>query len=102
MILDSINRGDLDIKKEMFNNILITGGNTLFQGFVERMQKQLYNYTSNTVKIKLVTHPSNSERKFSSWIGGSILSSLGTFHQMWLSKQEFDEHGSMIVERKCA
>jgi len=77
MIMDAINRGDLDIRKEMYSNILITGGNTLLPGFVERMQKQLYNYSSQSVKIKLITHPSNAERKFSTWIGGSILSSLG-------------------------
>ena len=77
MIMDSINRGDLDIRKEMYSNILVTGGNSLLPGFVERMQKQLYNYSSQSVKIKLITHPSNSERKFSTWIGGSILSSLG-------------------------
>ena len=42
------------------------------------------------------------ERMYSSWIGGSILSSLGTFHQLWLSKQEYEEHGGLIIERKCA
>jgi len=78
MIMDAISRGDLDIRKEMYSNILVIGGNTLLPGFIERMQKQLYNYTSQSAKIKLITHPSNSERKFSTWIGGSILSSLGT------------------------
>jgi len=78
MIMDAINRGDLDIRKEMYSNILVIGGNTLLPGFIERMQKQLYNYASQSAKIKLITHPSNSERKFSTWIGGSILSSLGT------------------------
>ena len=41
------------------------------------------------------------ERKYSVWIGGSILSSLSTFQQMWISKQEYDESGPGIVHRKC-
>lgn len=102
MIIDSINKSDLDIRKEMFNNIFVCGGNTLFAGFPERLQKQLLNASPQSVKIKVITHPTSAERRFSSWIGGSILSSLGTFHQLWLSKQEYDEHGAMIIERKCA
>lgn len=102
MIIDSINKGDLDIRKELYGNIFVCGGNTLFPNFPERLQKQLYSSSSQSVKIKIITHPSSSERKFSSWIGGSILSSLGTFHQLWLSKQEYEEHGAMIIERKCA
>jgi actin-related protein 4 len=41
------------------------------------------------------------ERKYASWIGGSILGSLGTFHQMWISKKEYDEHGPNIIEKRC-
>ena len=60
------------------------------------------NTNKQTFKIKIITHPSNTERKFSAWIGGSILSSLGTFHQLWLSLAEFEEHGASIIERKCS
>jgi actin-related protein len=42
-----------------------------------------------------------SEKKFSPWLGGSILSSLGSFQQMWMSKQEYEEHGAIMIERKC-
>lgn len=41
------------------------------------------------------------ERKYSAWIGGSILASLGTFQQMWVSKAEYDENGASISDRKC-
>jgi len=51
-------------------------------------------------KVKIAGN-SPTERKFASWIGGSILSSLGTFHQMWMSSQEYEEHGRSMVERKC-
>merc|ERR1712039_495385 len=51
-----------------------------------------------TMKIKVVAPP---ERKYSVWIGGSILASLSTFQQMWISKQEYDESGPSIVHRKC-
>merc|ERR1712130_349605 len=50
------------------------------------------------IKIKIIAPP---ERKYSVWIGGSILASLSTFQQMWISKQEYDECGPSIVHRKC-
>merc|ERR1712179_606549 len=51
-----------------------------------------------TIKIKIIAPP---ERKYSVWIGGSILASLSPFQQMWISKQEYDECGPSIVHRKC-
>ena len=101
-ILDAILKADVDTRKELGLNIFIGGGNTLFPNFPERMQKSLLNAAQPSLKIKIILHPSAAERKFSSWIGGSILSSLGTFHQLWLSKIEYEEHGALIIERKCA
>ena len=102
MVNDAISQADLEIKKELYSNIFLCGGNTLFSGFPERFQKQITNSNKQTFKIKIITHPSNTERKFSAWIGGSILSSLASFHQLWLSQAEFEEHGASIIERKCA
>ena len=101
MIDDAISKASVDIKRDLYGNIFVCGGNTLFGNFPDRLQKQLQEINKIT-KLKIITHPSITERKFSTWIGGSILSSLGSFHQFWLSKQEYEEHGDMIIERKCA
>jgi len=101
MVSESIGRTDLDIRKDLYNNIVVSGGNTLISGFVERVQKLVPEITLPNVKVKVIAHMP-TERRFSSWIGGSILSSLGSFQQMWMSKQEFDEHGAIMIERKCA
>jgi len=70
----------------------------LYQGIADRMQKELVELAPNTMKIKIIAPP---ERKYSVWIGGSILASLATFQQMWISKAEYDESGPSIVHRKC-
>ena len=67
-------------------------------GIGERMTKELTALAPSTMKIKVIAPP---ERKYSVWIGGSILSSLSTFQQMWISKTEYDESGPTIVHRKC-
>lgn len=77
---------------------LLTGGTTMYPGIADRMQKEITALAPSTMKIKIIAPP---ERKYSVWIGGSILASLSTFQQMWISKQEYDESGPSIVHRKC-
>ena len=95
---DSILKCDVDIRKDMYSNILLSGGNTMVPGIGERMVKEITALAPPTVKIKVVAPP---ERKYSAWMGGSILASLSTFQQMCISKQEYDESGPAIVYRKC-
>ena len=92
---DSIMKCDVGIQKDLFANIVLTGGSTMFPGIVERMQKAL---AHPTMKIKIIAPP---ERKYSAWIGGSILASMSDFQSMWITKHEYDESGPIIVERKC-
>jgi len=95
---DSIMRCDIDIRKDLYGNIVLSGGTTMFEGIDARMEKEVVALAPPTQKIKIVAPP---ERKYSVWIGGSILASLSTFQQMWISKQEYDESGPGIVHRKC-
>ena len=94
---NSIMKCDVDIRKDLYGNTVLSGGTTMYPGIQDRMQKEITNLAPTTMKIKIVAPP---ERKYSVWIGGSILASLSTFQQMWISKQEYDESGPSIVHRK--
>merc|ERR1712228_12364 len=95
---NSIMKCDVDIRKDLYANTVLSGGTTMYPGIADRMQKEITNLAPSTMKIKIIAPP---ERKYSVWIGGSILASLSTFQQMWISKQEYDESGPSIVHRKC-
>merc|ERR1712190_215738 len=82
---------------EAANNVL-SGGTTMYPGIADRMQKEITALAPSTMKVKIISPP---ERKYSVWIGGSILASLSTFQAMWITKQEYDEAGPSIVHRKC-
>merc|ERR1712165_229517 len=86
----SIMKCDVDIRKDLYANTVLSGGTTMYPGIADRMQKEITALAPSTIKIKIIAPP---ERKYSVWIGGSILSSLSTFQQMWISKQEYDESG---------
>jgi len=95
---NSINKCDIDVRKELYGNVVLSGGSTMYDGLPERMSKELNSLAPSTMKIKVVAPP---ERKYSVWIGGSILASLSTFQTMWIRKEEYDEAGPGIVHRKC-
>jgi len=97
-VYNSIMKCDVDIRKDLYANSVMSGGTTMYPGIADRMQKEITSLAPSTIKIKIIAPP---ERKYSVWIGGSILASLSTFQQMWISKQEYDESGPSIVHRKC-
>ncbi|KAK0900457.1 actin [Friedmanniomyces endolithicus] len=95
---NSIMKCDVDVRKDLYGNIVMSGGTTMYPGISDRMQKEITALAPSSMKVRIIAPP---ERKYSVWIGGSILASLSTFQQMWISKQEYDESGPSIVHRKC-
>merc|ERR1712004_310878 len=79
-------------------NIVMSGGTTMFPKIAERVNKEIKALAPQSMTIKIIAPP---ERKYSVWIGGSILASLSTFEEMWVTKEEYDESGPSIVHRKC-
>ncbi|PQE20366.1 hypothetical protein CJF30_00001670 [Rutstroemia sp. NJR-2017a BBW] len=100
MIKASIGAVDMDLRAHLLQNIIVTGGSTLLQGFTDRLNSELTALYPGA-RIKLQAAGLTPERRFGGWIGGSILGSLGTFHQMWISKKEYEEFGASIVEKRC-
>ena len=76
----------------------MSGGTTMYKGIPERLEKEMVALAPSRMKIKI---SAPEERKFSVWIGGSILSSLSTFSTMWISKEDFEEVGPKIVHTRC-
>ena len=97
-IFNCINKCDIDIRKDFYANIVISGGCTMFEGFQERVEKEIIRLAPPTMKIKFVAYP---ERKYGVWNGGSILGSLPTFSQMVITHDEYNDAGPGIVHRKC-
>ncbi|KAK4308377.1 hypothetical protein Pmani_019967 [Petrolisthes manimaculis] len=97
-VYNAIMKCDIDIRKDLYSNQVLSGGTTMYPGIADRMQKEITNLAPSSIKIKIIAPP---ERKYSVWIGGSILASLSTFQSMWITKEEYDESGPGIVHRKC-
>jgi actin-related protein 4 len=91
---------DADSRPLLLNHIVVVGGSSLLQGLTRRIDTEI-NAMFPGPRVRLHAPSATVERKYSSWIGGSILASLGSFHQNWISKKEYEEHGAVIIEQRC-
>lgn len=98
LVYNTIQSTEMDLRKELYENITLSGGTTMFPGLQERLANDLNSMVSSNIKVKVIAPP---ERKFGVWIGGSVLSSLATFQSSWVSQKEYNEVGPSIVHRKC-
>ncbi|EEY62877.1 actin-like protein [Phytophthora infestans T30-4] len=110
---------ETELRKELFQNIVLTGGSSCFENMPTRIEREVVTMLSgmplpltgagnngaaggftNSLRVKVVAaHP--QERRVGSFLGGSILASLGSFHEMWMSKAEYAEHGATLIHKKC-
>lgn len=103
LILDSVLQSETDLQQQFIQNIILTGGGSSYENLGDRFKVELEKVifqTMPTWKVKVLGSSAN-ERGLCSWVGGSILASLGSFHEMWFSRAEYDEFGASLVDRKC-
>jgi actin len=98
LVYGSIQDCDVDVRRDLYQNIILSGGTTLYEGLGERLLKEIENRAPKSITVKVIASP---DRRFAVWRGGSTLTSLSTFASMWITKEDYDEHGATIVHRKC-
>jgi actin-related protein len=99
LVHNSLYKCNIDTRHSLYGNVVLSGGSTMFPGMADRLTNELVNLAPTAMNVKVIAPP---ERKYSAWIGGSIVASMPTFQQMWISKDEYDESGPSIVHHKSS
>lgn len=97
-LFNSIAKCDLDIRRTMFSDIILAGGSTMFDGLGDRLLSEVRKLAPRDTKIKIWAPP---QRTLSTWVGGSILASLATFKNMWVSRRDYEEKGKSAIFRNA-
>jgi actin len=100
LIFKAIALSEMDARRELFENVVLSGGSTMFPGIRDRLQKELLHMVRNLdrkIRVNVIAQP---DRKYAVWMGGSILASLTAFQKMWISEKDYEEHGSSIIHSK--
>lgn len=98
LVHTSIERVDIEARKQQYENLILSGGSSMYSGLDSRLEAEVSKLVASTMKVKVIAQ---KERKYSVWIGGSVLASLSTFKSQWITKAEYDENGSQIMIKKC-
>lgn len=99
MCYNSIQKCGMDVRRPLYSSITLCGGGTMSAGFQERMQAEMQALVPDTIKIKVYAP---GERKYSVWIGGSILTSLSTFRSMWITREQYEDAGPAIIHNRAS
>ena len=97
LVYDSIMKCNSNIHNKLFSNIVLSGGITKMKGFAERIQHDLASCAPSGSQIQILQE---NDPEYSAMLGGDILSQVGTFPAMSISRAEFEEEGPQIVGRK--
>jgi len=95
----SVMAADIDVRKELCKNMIMSGGSTMYDGIADRLKQEIINRAPSGAEIRVVAA---ADRKYAVWKGGSTLASLSTFASSWVSKEDYEEHGAAVIHRKCA
>lgn len=98
MLYQSIQWCNVDLRSVLASNVVLAGGSSLFDGMPERIGAELEDLVDGKMIVKVAAEPT---RKYCAWMGGSVLASLGPFQQMWIAREEYEDHGPEIVHDRC-
>jgi len=98
LVNDSIRKCDMDIRRLFFKNIILAGGSTMFKGFHTRLTGELGRLAPKSVFVRVCA---TSDRRYSCWVGASVLAEVEEFRKEWITREEYDEHGAAIIHKRC-
>ncbi|KEG14331.1 actin 2 [Trypanosoma grayi] len=99
-VADCVESCPIDLRRRLLGSIVLSGGNTMFKGMQQRLQREVAALVNPRAAEDVCVVAAN-ERKFSVWIGAAILASLTSFASEWFTQQEYNEHGSSIIHKRC-
>lgn len=97
IIMSSINKVEIQLRQKLYENILLSGGNTAFRGLKDKLTDEIKNKAYKNLKINLKSTP---KPEYCCWLGGNIISTLEIFKKMCVNKNEWNEKGTKIVHIK--
>ena len=97
-LFQSIMTCDKDIRDELYQNIVLSGGNTMFDGLKERIEKEIKNLAADDQVVKVIASP---DRQYNTWIGACSMIKQRPFDLKWITREDYNEFGSQIVHKKC-
>ena len=99
MIINSIDKIDIELRKKTYESIWLSGGNTAFKDLNHRLNDELKTIFGKNFAINILENEKINPQ-YRCWVGGNIISTLEIFKKMWVTRSEWKENGSEIIHIK--
>jgi actin len=94
-VAGTIKSCDIHLRKDLSSNIVLSGGNTMFEGFRTRLQQEVAaHFPGMFGSVSVVAAP---DRTNLVWAGGAVIASLDSFDAQWVTRDVYEDHGPTIV-----
>ena len=87
----------IDIKKDLYNRIFLSGGNSMFQGLPKRLEREIKSLALESLKEEVRVIHNSFDAKSSAFIGGAIFSNTSLLKEVSITKEMYEENGSSII-----
>ena len=94
----SVSASDVDVRKDLCKNIILSGGTTMYEGLADRLKNEITALAPGGAEIRVIA---SADRKYAVWKGASTLASISTFASSWVTAEDYAEHGAAVIHRKC-
>jgi len=102
LVWDSISRCDLDLRKTLLSNVVLSGGSTMFPGFSERLAKELKSFAPMAAQADIRVLKSKDQTN-AVWSGGQVFASLRSIQEeTWMTYEDYEEYGASLMHDKIA
>jgi actin-related protein len=98
LVSEAVNACDSDVRAALAREVILSGGPCMLPGMATRLDMELQR---RLVGLDVKVRGYESGLWPSPWRGGAMFAELGGFCDMWISRDEYDEHGPSIVHKKC-
>ena len=114
VIDNTIQNCPIDVRRRLYENVVLSGGSTMFKDFGRRLQRDIKRsvdyrlkcteelsggrISPKPIEVQVVSH---HMQRYAVWYGGSLLASTSEFYKFCHTKEEYQEYGPSICRHNA-
>lgn len=98
VVVEAVSQCEEDAQPWLYRNILLTGGNTAFPGFLERLRGEVRSLAPSHMEVEV--RMGGPDPLTYAWRGGASLARDPEFEQLVVTKEEYLERGFQACQQR--
>ena len=92
----AVAKSDIDTRAELYKNVMLIGGSTMIPNFTARLKQEIQKLIPTSLELVL---QDQHDKILAPWIGAYVISCTEVFNSLAVTKEEYKERGTNIVNK---